>query len=352
MTPRRFTTSTASPTTPALICALVVACSPRVKVPATETADEATDSGTPESGASESGAQDLSDSADTGIQDDTAALDSPTARPCDAYADPVQTGTIVDEALDELSGLAVSRLDPDLLWAHEDRGGEVEIYAIDPLGNTLATVTLEDASNIDWEDLAIGPCDGGSCIFVGDIGNNAHDRDDLGIYVFEEPSLSALIFGEATLSDWEWYAFEYPDEIENAEALAVTSGGLPLLLSKRTDDESSNVYLIPELDSDEEVTAEPLGTISTGVDGGEAAAALTAADLWWDDSSLLFRTYSSVYEIDLNSGLSAISSAPSRGLGGAAEPHGEAIAYDPWRGGFWQVSEGVNPAIWFIGCAG
>lgn len=313
-------------------------------------ADDSTggESGGPDSRADSGGDDSAADSGDSGDSGEV----SPWAAACTSYASPTQTGLVVDETLDELSGLAVSRRDPDVLWVHEDHLGEPAIYALNTLGDTLATVTLEDATNNDWEDMAIGPCGDDWCVFLGEIGNNDADRTELGVYAFVEPDLATAVDGTITVTDWTWYGMSYPDENQNAEALAVTAEGLPVVLTKRYEDERSNVYIYPSLDAILPVTLTALGTLVTGADEEGPAAALTAADLWHDNSRLIYRTYGGVTEVDGSGGLDTLSTAIETEVAGAPEMHGEAIAYDPWRGGFWQVSEGVTPAIWFVSCGG
>ena len=68
-----------------------------------------------------------------------------------------QTATLTDGALNEVSGVAASRLHPPLLWVHNDSGGEPAVYAIRPDGTLVSTVTIEGATNTDWEDIAVGP---------------------------------------------------------------------------------------------------------------------------------------------------------------------------------------------------
>lgn len=65
------------------------------------------------------------------------------------------------------------------LWTHEDSGGDHAIYQIDPeTGKIQKSVTLQDAPNIAWEDIASD----GTHIYVGDFGNNDGSRTDLAIY--------------------------------------------------------------------------------------------------------------------------------------------------------------------------
>jgi hypothetical protein len=316
----------------------------------TDTAgDSATDN--VESGAHDS-ADTSRDSADT--SGDTSGETADTAPPapvaCTAYGTPVQMGAVVDATLTELSGIAVSRRDPDLLWVMEDHLGAPAVYGLDTTGALRVTVNLTDATNNDWEDIALAPCGEETCLYVGEIGNNASDRVGLGVYRFPEPDPDDAVDGVIDTT-WDFFGFVYPDTNQNAEALAVTSAGIPVVFTKRYDDETSNVYGFPSMDPGTEVPLTALGTFSSGAVDANAAAAVTAADLWPDDSRLIVRTYGGMFEFDTSGGLETLNGAIKTDVVGAVETGGEAIAYDPVRRGFWQVSEGVASEIWFTGCA-
>ena len=60
--------------------------------------------------------------------------------------------------LRESSGLAVSRMQPGVLWSHNDSGDAPTLYAIDVKGHLLATVAVANVVARDWEDIAAGPC--------------------------------------------------------------------------------------------------------------------------------------------------------------------------------------------------
>ena len=68
------------------------------------------------------------------------------------------------------------------LWTFNDGGGAAAIYKIDTVSNVIfQTVTLEGASNIDWEDIAFD----GAYFYIGDFGNNLNGaRSNLKIYKF------------------------------------------------------------------------------------------------------------------------------------------------------------------------
>ena len=66
------------------------------------------------------------------------------------------------------------------VWTHDDSGGQPDLYSVDVSnGGILKTVTVTNATNVDWEDIAQDD----KFIYIGDFGNNAHgNRTDLKIY--------------------------------------------------------------------------------------------------------------------------------------------------------------------------
>lgn len=84
--------------------------------------------------------------------------------------------TYLDEELNESSGLV--NLNGEI-WTHNDKGGEAKLYQIDINdGSIIRTVVVENAVNIDWEDLTSDEV----YVYIGDIGNNDGSRTDLKIY--------------------------------------------------------------------------------------------------------------------------------------------------------------------------
>ena len=116
---------------------------------------------------------------------------------------PRRTVTSLPEHLDESSGLLT--FGRNLLLSHNDSGGDPELYIFDTLGNDLGTISIDGATNVDWEDIA---CDE-RFIYIGDFGNNSHDRTDLRIYKIPIPA----VFEEQTITA-EVIEFWYPDQTE------------------------------------------------------------------------------------------------------------------------------------------
>lgn len=87
----------------------------------------------------------------------------------------------------ESSGVAVSRARPGLYWMHNDQGGKPDVYAVDAEGRLRQRVRLVGARNEDWEDVALGPCPAGECLYLADIGDNRARRGEVVIYRIPEP---------------------------------------------------------------------------------------------------------------------------------------------------------------------
>ncbi len=153
-------------------------------------------------------------SPDAAPEDASAPDAGPPPLRCPTIGPATALGRIADARLAELSGLAASPTQPDILWAHHDNAAY--LFALDR--TTLAVraryalvVGGERAPEGDLEDLAIG----GGAIYLGDIGDN-HAGDDLTVYRALEPvvppaSVDADLAAEAMTVD--------PGPLDDAEAL-------------------------------------------------------------------------------------------------------------------------------------
>ena len=70
-----------------------------------------------------------------------------------------------------------------------------------------------------------------------------------------------------------------------------------------------------------------------------------------DGSRVLVRTYFFAWEYRLPQGdLTRIAEAERISVPAALEFQGEAIAYENNQGGFWQISEGQRPTLFYAAC--
>ena len=128
--------------------------------------------------------------------------------------------------LPEASGLALSRRTPDLVWSMDDSDYPT-VVAFTPDGDVKGVVRITGATVRDWEDISIGPCPNGSCLYVGDIGDDGAKRSELTIYRVPEPKADDNATPPA-----DAFLFDYPDKAHDAEALFVAPDQTLFIITK------------------------------------------------------------------------------------------------------------------------
>jgi hypothetical protein len=225
--------------------------------------------------------------------------------------------------LQEASGVTASRRVSGRLWAHND-SGEPVLFALDANGSVSGRTTIAGAKVEDWEALASGACPAGSCLFVGDIGDNGAERDAITIYRVNEPEQVK----DATAAADVFHA-AYPDGAHDAETLLVAGDGRLFVVTKGETGPVA-LYAFPrELRAGDRVRLERVGGPRPGgkpapddriTDGsvsgdGQWVALRTRAGVTLHRSADLFAgNWKEARRIDL------------RGLG---EPQGEGVAFGP-----------------------
>ena len=145
----------------------------------------------------------------------------------------VLAGKLSDPRLAEVSGAAVSHANPGLIWTINDSGNPPDLLAIDTTGTLRAEFALSGVTNVDWEEVAIGPCGSQSCVYIADTGDNGEDRSEVVIYRVREPVVGAVYSMTATtLRGAESIRVIYPDRPHDVEAMAVIEDGVILLVTK------------------------------------------------------------------------------------------------------------------------
>lgn len=289
---------------------------------------------------------------------DAPANDTPTpdgpAGTCTRCLNPgtVQTRGPAPAGLVEASGMIASREHPRVLYAHNDSGDTARVFAFDDDGVALATLAIDGATNVDWEDIDIGPCTAGTCIYVGDIGDNNLVRDLKTIYRFAEPALTpGTPVGAMTIAGAEAFPFAYPDGMHNAETLLVhpITGDI-YVVTKEAIGVASTVYKFPQpLTAGVTATLTKVVTLPfpTGnqpdVSGGNIDPCGT---------SVLLRLGSAALFIQEPTGadFDTAFSAQPRALPIANEANGEAITWDATGAGYFTISEGTNAPLHRVAC--
>ena len=185
-------------------------------------------------------------------------------------------------SLDETSGLLIYN---NHIITHNDSGNAANLYEINSsTGSISKTVSIANATNTDWEDIA----QDGTYIYIGDIGNNLGNRTDLKIYKIAKADFDD---GDSTVNA-EIIAYSYADQMDftpsanntnwDAEAL-ISYGNSLLIFTKNWLDNSVNVYQIPKTG----------GThIANLVSSYQINGLITGADISPDESTIFLVGYS------------------------------------------------------------
>lgn len=107
--------------------------------------------------------------------------------------------------LKEVSGITYFP-ETNLLYTLEDSGNKNAIYAINSQGKLAKTITITNATNVDWEDITK---DKSGNIYIGDFGNNDNERRDLCIYKVNKNQLNK----DAAVAEYK-VSFSYPEQTE------------------------------------------------------------------------------------------------------------------------------------------
>lgn len=152
--------------------------------------------------------------------------------------------TNLDDDMAETSGLIFF---DNRLITHNDSGGMNALYEINiGSGGVNRIVTIQNAVNIDWEDI----CTDDEYIYIGDFGNNNGNRTNLRIYkVLKTDYLNADVVSSEVIE------FSYQDQNDftsspndtNFDAETLISYGSDLyIFTKNWVDGRTNIYKVPK----------------------------------------------------------------------------------------------------------
>ena len=256
-------------------------------------------------------------------------------------------GLVANHKIDEASGIASSRVNPDIIWIHNDSGDLAKIYAIGLDGSYLGVLRLEGVIARDWEDMCIGPGpkDNSDYIYIGDIGDNFSRKDKKKIYRFEEPILnidSLSIPFNMTMENVDKITFIYPNNKADSEALMIDplTKDLHIITKKES---SPHIYTLPYPQSTTSViTARHLGNISISPEKPYLMSdRIVAGDISRDGRMVLIKTYYQIILINRNPALpfSSILEEEQTILDYIIEPQGESVCWSSDQSGYFTISE-------------
>lgn len=149
-----------------------------------------------------------------------------------------RTGFFANRLLTESSGVAVSRRFRGVLWTQNDGGNAPLLFATDTAGRDLGAFRVRGADDVDWEDIALGPCGdpaagAQACLYIADTGDNKENRKSVAIWRVPEPDPASARSGAMPETvEAERLAFRYPDGAHDVEAVWVAPSGDVHLVTK------------------------------------------------------------------------------------------------------------------------
>jgi hypothetical protein len=228
-----------------------------------------------------------------------------------------ESALVTIAALPEASGLAFGR--GTRLWMHNDSGAP-ELIAVDAKGTVAGRLTLNDARVEDWEALASGPCGKGTCLYVGDIGDNDARRKQITIYRLQEPEKpSGSVSAEPIHAT-------YPDGSHDAETLLVAPDGSLFIVTKGDAGPVALYKFPPELKAGATVKLERVGKAIAEKPGD--AGRITDGAISGDGKWVVLRSNTALTFYRADQFMRGDFSVARRvDVSGLKEPQGEAVVF-------------------------
>jgi hypothetical protein len=244
--------------------------------------------------------------------------------------------------LNEISGMAESRANANVFWVHNDSGDQPRVFAVSRAGMLLGTYLLQGASAVDWEDMAMGPApNGGSYLYLADIGDNSARRTSIRVYRVLEPRVDAAQTAVTeTLAGVTTFEFVYEDGARDAEAFMIDPLTDEFYVVTKRERDGNRLYR----------SARPVpGQINTLTNAATFAfTGTTGGDISPDGLQVLIRRYSltptppaATYwsRPDRSVSLVDLLKQPGQPVAVVFEIQGEAIAFSSDNKGFYTTSE-------------
>lgn len=268
---------------------------------------------------------------------------------CPACGEAATWGELRGADVDECSGAVAGATHPDVLYVHNDSGDSARFFAIGVDGVPRGEFDVSGAGAVDWEDVARGPCSsgGGSCLYLGDIGDNDKARADYAIYEVEEPAQIGAGKHSAMATA---IPFKYPDGSHDAETLLVHPMTGVITVVTKVDKKSSTIYELPR-----PITPGATATlvVAGSIDPPVGSSRVTGGDVHPEGLGVLLRTHSDVFFFAMaqDQTVAQALAAPPCLLPAADEDQGEAIAWLPGGWDYVTLGEGVGAPIHGVSCA-
>ena len=262
------------------------------------------------------------------------------------YGPATQVALLKEKSVKESSGIVASRNQPGVYWTHNDSGDGPFIYAFDTGGNSRGVWRVTNASAKDWEDIATGPGPNPrlSYLYIGDIGDNRGQRDEVIVYRFPEPAIGKSGAPKANgtpTAPAEEIRFNYPDGKHDAEALLVHPKTGDLYIVTKVPFGDAGIYKAKApLSVGQKTTLNRLKTLSVPSLMGSI---ITGGAISHDGRRVVFCDYIQGYELVLENSRASFDEIWSRPLNPidlGKRAQGEAITYRLDNRALLMTSEG------------
>jgi len=196
-------------------------------------------------------------------------------------------------SLNESSGV-VNLRGSDNFWMINDSGNTNELFEVSETGAIQQIITVENAKNKDWEDLA---SDGRDNIFIGDFGNNNNKRKNLGIYTVAISSIKngkvKAVKTKFHFEDQKKFPPKKKDRNFDVEAFVYAKGYFYLFTKNRSSEFNgiTKLYKVPSQPGNH--SAELIGSFETCMDSKKCA--ITAATISRNNEELVLLTHDKLF---------------------------------------------------------
>ena len=269
---------------------------------------------------------------------------------CPDVRAPQSWGMVTDPELTEISGLAQSSRDPEVLWVVEDAQNPEELVAIDTSGAVLGRFELDDQNFSDVEDLASGldPVTGEPKLYAADLGNNDDDKTEFAIWTFDEPENPSA---GGLLSGGKRTVLKYPTVALDSETLLVDPLTEDFYFVTKDNQGEARVF---------KKTAPHQGggpfelEYVTLIDFSKpplTGSSTTGGAISSDGQRVVIRTYSDrawMWRIDGYLPFGDVFDTPPCEIQLAEEAQGESITFANDGSGVLTVGELANAPVWFV----
>lgn len=228
---------------------------------------------------------------------------------------------LLQPQLNEVSGMADSKLHDGYIWLQEDSGNPQQLHLYKHDGTLYKKFWVKGAANRDWEDMTIANNE----IYLAETGDNNQVYNTYAFYHFPEPALIS-----DTIQSVDTVRFTYADGPHDSEAFLVDNDRSIYVITKR--DAVAKIYRI----------AFPYQNPSVAVMVGTLPFTnVVSAAQSPDGAMILVRTYGAIYLYKRTSAHSLLQALTTTGelVSHRPELQGESISFARDGSGFYTGSE-------------